>query len=665
MEKEYTLSKNAIKYLENLKIENKTSFSIQSITIKTNFIFQIESVKYYKKFIYDATLFDSSAKSSHFSLIFDKSEDIPQKGDLINVGEIKKLYNKKNNIFIYDCKRISFIERQKDFLVDISKLKNYDNKIMDDKIKFNLEKAGKNHNIHCNNGEGGEEEEEENKEEEEDEEEEDEEKAKKEEKIENNINNENNIHKDIFNRNILNLKESNFEDMKTNSQSCNNFLLISELDSNKQFFSMYLKCIKKEEIKECRYKFKNLQNYLFSDMNNDKIEGISFDPISEKLDAILQINEIYLFSNCNLILNNKSYRQTNMDFKLILNRYTKIQAITNNEIKNKFINHKENIINNENNTFITISNIININQFEIINVFAFVLKDEGSLSIPYEYNKEYKGRILLLGDDSNYKISIIFWHPSDINEKYNPGDLLYIQNCKVNEYHNLKNLYGTKYRKISNSFNPENDSRLKKYYSTHQDINKYLEPRIKKSIYQNYNLKDKTFVEPILIQDIQKICGNKEYKNRLNFKISAYVKKILHSNRNYYYGCKTCRKKMMGDICQNCGGNSKILIIHFSLKIVDSTSSIWILMFGEIGESFLGIKAEEYKNIIDKGINNQNSELNLLNQKVENKQYIFIGYTQHYVYNEKEGYRFHIKYYNKKNKREYNRLTQYLKSFLK
>lgn len=122
---------------------------------------------------------------------------------------------------------------------------------------------------------------------------------------------------------------------------------------------------------------------------------------------------------------------------------------------------------------------------------------------------------------------------------------------------------------------------------------------------------------------------------------------------------------MMGDICQNCGGNNKILIVHFSVKVIDSTSSLWILMFGEIAENFLGIKSEEYKNIIDKGIYSENEELKLLNQKVINKQYIFLGYGQHYAYNESEGYRFHIKYFNKKNKREYNSLTKYLKFFLK
>jgi hypothetical protein len=247
-----------------------------------------------------------------------------------------------------------------------------------------------------------------------------------------------------------------------------------------------------------------------------------------------------------LIFNNKSYRQTNIDVKLLLNKNTKIQVITKDEIKNKFINNKENIVNNINNSFISISNIINSNKLQIINVFAFVLKDEGNITFHDKYNNEFKGRILLLGDDSNYKVNITFWHPSDLKEKYNPGELLYIQNCKVSEFNNLKTLYGTKYRKLSNSFNSENDSRLKQYYSTHQDINKYLELRVKNNICQNYLLKDKTFSETIFIKDIQKICGNKEYKNKLYFKISAYVQAIKHSNRNYYYGCKNCKKKNDG-----------------------------------------------------------------------------------------------------------------------
>ena len=74
---------------------------------------------------------------------------------------------------------------------------------------------------------------------------------------------------------------------------------------------MYLKCLKKFEIKKFRFKKnKQYQNYLFSDINNEKIQAVSFDDISDKLDKIIKINEFYQINNCNLISKNISYCKT-------------------------------------------------------------------------------------------------------------------------------------------------------------------------------------------------------------------------------------------------------------------------------------------------------------------------------------------------------------------
>ena len=68
--KEIKLSKDAIRNLDNIKIENKNSISIESITIKLDLIFQIEKVEQVKKCTYSSTLIDSNYKSDKFILIF-------------------------------------------------------------------------------------------------------------------------------------------------------------------------------------------------------------------------------------------------------------------------------------------------------------------------------------------------------------------------------------------------------------------------------------------------------------------------------------------------------------------------------------------------------------------------------------------------------------------
>ena len=85
-------------------------------------------------------------------------------------------------------------------------------------------------------------------------------------------------------------------------------------------------------------------------------------------------------------------------YSLFFNENSELINISNKEyIKNKFKSKNE----ITNNNFISISNIINKKMFEVINIFGFVLKDNGNIKNYDKYNREYYGRSLLIGDDSN------------------------------------------------------------------------------------------------------------------------------------------------------------------------------------------------------------------------------------------------------------------------
>lgn len=51
---------------------------------------------------------------------------------------------------------------------------------------------------------------------------------------------------------------------------------------------------------------------------------------------------------------------------------------------------------------------------------------------------------------------------------------------------------------------------------------------------------------------------------------------------------------MNDDICLNCAGTKKKIILTISLNVRDPSSNLWIDLFGNVAESFLGIKGEEY-----------------------------------------------------------------------
>ena len=313
--------------------------------------------------------------------------------------------------------------------------------------------------------------------------------------------------------------------------------MVSNIKNNSKNFNIYLKCLKKYEIKEFRFKKnRQYQEYLFSDFNNDKIEAISFDDISTKLNTIIKNKELYQVNNCYLIPNKLSFSKTNCPYKLFFTKVTEVFNISKSEkFKNKF---NDNFVIYENeNSFLPISEIIYKNKFEIINVFGFVLKDYGMCSFYDKYNYEYFGRKIILGDDSNYRITITFWHPEkDLKKLYNEGELLYIQNTKVGEFNKIKILNGTAERKIKNGFNTELDNKLKKYYSEHKDINEYniLEFNYNEICHCKENNKFWNKVHHIMfIKDILHIFNNKNIRNdkNINFKISAVVKKINHSKK--------------------------------------------------------------------------------------------------------------------------------------
>ena len=144
----YKLSKDAIKYLDSIKTDNNSLISIKKITVKTNFIFQIEKIAKNRDCIYTSTLIDNDHRAGKFILFFDGKEKIPKKGDIIQIGQITKYYNKNYQIYIYECRNIEFIAKELNFIVDITKITNYNSK--NEKLK----KYGKHKdkiNININN----------------------------------------------------------------------------------------------------------------------------------------------------------------------------------------------------------------------------------------------------------------------------------------------------------------------------------------------------------------------------------------------------------------------------------------------------------------------------------------------------------------------------------
>ena len=478
---------------------------------------------------------------------------------------------------------------------------------------------------------------------------------------------------EIINIEIINLKKNLEISEKKNNDK---YTLISNIKETDEDFCILVKCISKDKIKECNYsnsKTKGkIQRYIFEDINYDKINIVAFGNLAIENDKIFQENYLYEIDNCRIKPANPKYNKTNCPYNIILSDKNIIKKINN--IYN----------NNEKKNFTLLSDIISIKEIEIINIFCFVLKDYGIFKYKnkYEGNNEYEGHKILIGDVTFIKIELCLWN--DNSNLYKDGDLLYIQNCKVKDYHGEKSIYSTIKTKIISSYDNNTDKEYTDFYSKNSDLNKFKllkfgnsiklngikqNNNIKKKKQNNKDILKKQFGKIIFIKDIENIYLNNDENTYI---LSAIVQKITYSLSNFYEGCSKCIKKIKGDECEHCKCKDKQLYTHFSILVRDSTGSIWIEMYGTVAEIFLNIKAEKYKKILC-GIYQSNSEnekkeaidkINELKSKIEYNRYFFGGKVKKSNYNN-EKYKFTVHYVRKQLKEENHQLLDYLKSILK
>ena len=92
----------------------------------------------------------------------------------------------------------------------------------------------------------------------------------------------------------------------------------------------------------------------------------------------------------------------------------------------------------------------------------------------------------------------------------------------------------------------------------------------------------------------------------------------------------------------------------------------WIDLFGDVAEKFLGIKGEEYENILKNGTTTEeNEELIPINERIEYHTFSFIGKVRENVYNETKRYKFSVFRFNERTTAQKKSLTKMLLNLLK
>ena len=432
--------------------------------------------------------------------------------------------------------------------------------------------------------------------------------------------------------------------------------LISSLTTFTNNARLYLKCKIKNPIKnfvtKTTKKDCTLQSFIFSDTKGDEIQATCFGKTAENLNKYIQEGEIYEIKKVNIQLAERAYNPTKCDYRLVFNESCQIEKAPDN---GKFGGAKFSII-----------PIEDINDFPIgklVDVFGFILDDRGFQEFTTKNDKIMKNQKLTIGDDTFYKIDLTLWEPlGNADNNFNIGDLIAVKNCRIREYNGKKILGTTESSELKNTLNPERDNKLRKFYENHQDINEFKDIQ-GETIFTSV----KSPAELTFIKDVQNTYEIEiDNKDRPVFEIVGTVTKLNHSDRNYYTGCLKCHKKMETEICTFCSGNEKKIFLMLSINIRDASSFFWVDLFGDVAEKFLGIKGEEYENILKNGTTTEENEgLIPINERIEYHTFSFIGKVRENVYNETKRYRFSVFRFTERTNVQKKALTKMLSSILK
>ena len=216
---------------------------------------------------------------------------------------------------------------------------------------------------------------------------------------------------------------------------------------------------------------------------------------------------------------------------------------------------------------------------------------------------------------------------------------------------------------VKRSLDSESDSRLRKFFDEHQNENEYKD-------IQGEIISTGTNRAPAELAFIKEILNtfedNIEYKDRLVYEIIGTVTKLNHSERNFYTGCAKCHKKMETDVCTYCSGTEKKVIFTLSVNVRDASSFFWVDLFGDVAEKFLGVKGEEYEELLKNGNTvEENEGLIPINERVEYHTFSFIGKVRENTYNETKRYRFGVFRFNEITNEKRKSMTKMLSNLLK
>lgn len=426
-------------------------------------------------------------------------------------------------------------------------------------------------------------------------------------------NNDNRIEDQIHNNNSVNHSIRNSHDIGTS-------MLLSQITTFSKDLILYIKVIKKWEVKNFMNKQTGKPGKLFT-FNIADIEGFEmqvtcFGLICDIFSNLIKEKGVYLIRGGYAKLSEKKYTNIKSDYKLIIDDKTRIEEMEDNgAFKETKINVNE------------LKDLPSSQVNTIINCVVFVI-EATEKTIKSTRGGEMSIRKLLVGDISGYKCELTLWRKF-AEMTINQGEILFLKYVRVGDFNGRSLCTVDDSSIISNPIMPERNLLEAFLTIVHNWISM-----------PNNTLNDSdqgiNQINSIYLKDL--LGSVSESNDSPLSKIKGTICTITHTDKNFYAGCpiKSCKKKLTQDqngwLCLICNKKFDKPYYYYtiSVRVKDASGEHWIDLFGETVTKLFGMKCEEYKDYISI---NDNDKLKQLTNKIEFQTYFFIGKAKVHLYN--------------------------------
>lgn len=421
---------------------------------------------------------------------------------------------------------------------------------------------------------------------------------------------------------------------------CNLIEHVTSFTRNPNF---YLMC--KKATGRINFKTKEgfLINYTFQDTHGSEIMGVAFKEEAEKLEPIIKEGKCYYIKGAFIKLDDKKFSGCKCDYRIHLGGSTNVQQVPNN---GKFSKIKLD--------FTKLSELSNITNNSLIDIHIIVL-DPGVVTEVNTKNGPKNLRRVMIGDDSSYKTELTLWSPL-CNEDIEKDQILVIRALRINEFNGVRKLSNVSNSQIIKNYDDKLDQKLKVFASEHG--------------IEDYQLTDNGIAmqssEPETFTMVKDILNEEEPKA---VKLYVTLTHFRNDVKNYYLGCpnQKCRKKLAVKdgtlICEKCGEiNEAKYYYTLNFEVSDCSGRIWCDLFGDAGGLLTGMKAEDYKELIEA---EDAAKLNTIYDNIVFKRYIVIGKMRVSNYNNVDRKKFSVWKIKDSEKEYISWFTKYFRDNLK